>query len=179
MATRITPGSPLYSQIVSLLTEQAEAGSEHARGELAKLERGRKQAKAVASRIKRDLVIRDTPPGSWELWVPDWHPSSANKREGRNRHVADRYKKTDYEIVTFYKMQAGFDLDDRKRRVDAVMRYPNRRHWHDKDNLRKALYDSLQAAHLIYDDDAEWCDQGDIVQEIGDKGTLIRLEDLE
>ena len=50
MATRITPGSPLYSQIVSLLTEQAEAGSEHARGELAKLERARKEAKAVASR---------------------------------------------------------------------------------------------------------------------------------
>ena len=179
MSTRITPGSPLYQQILDLLTERAEAGDEHARGELAKLERARKEAKAVASRIKRDPLIRNTPPGSWELWVPDWHPSSANKREGKNRYVADSYKQTDYEIVTFYKQQAGIDLDDRRRRVDATIRYPNRRHWHDKDNLRKALYDALQAARLIYDDNAEWCDQGEINQEIGDKGTLILLRDLE
>ena len=178
MSTRITPGSPLYSQIVSLLTERAEAGDEHARGELAKLERARKEAKSTKG--KRLPVIREGRPNqACELWIPEWHPSSANKREGKHWAIAGGFKKTDREVVIFHVQQAKLDVDERPKRVDATMYYPDRRWWHDKDNLRKALYDSLKKAHVLYDDKDPWCDQGDINQEIGDKGTLIFLRDLE
>ena len=119
MSTRIPPGSPLEASILALLSEQAEAGSEHARGELAKLERARKEAKAVASRIRRDPVIRDTPPGSWELWVPGWHPGSANKREGKHWTARRKAKLADYEAVLAAKLLAGLDLD-RMTPLDAL-----------------------------------------------------------
>lgn len=178
MAVQIPSTHPDYPKILALLREQAEAGSEHARGELAKLERAGKQARTTKG--ERLPVIRENRPNqTCELWIPDWHPSSANKREGWHWSTKNRLKKTDREIVIFHVQQSGLDVDERPKRVDATFYYPNRRHWHDKDNLRKALYDSLAKAHVLYDDKDPWCDQGDIVQEIGDKGTLIRLEDME
>jgi len=179
MATRITPGSPLYSQIVSLLTERAEAGDEHARGELAKLERAGKQAKG-GGRYRWTPSPKEGPPGTYEIYVPGWHPVTDNRLIGAPDWKVKKLKTGDAKAIGKVLLIRPVKEADRPRRLAVRLDYENRRGRKDFHNIHKSLDDALVRNHLLIDDDPDWMIDGGTTEDrqAGRKGTLIRLEDV-
>lgn len=177
-ATRVNP--ELLSKIAELLEDAVNAGDTGRQGDLDHVRGLLHPGKARKSPKRKGRPERDHEPNrEHTLWIPGWHPSSANEREGQDWRVRDSKKKKDAKVVTRSALAHSTKLADRPRRVWVTLRYPNKRSWHDQDNVGKSLYDALRDCGLIWDDGPEWCDQQRIHQEIGDKGTLIVMQDFD
>lgn len=180
MSTRIPPGSPLEASILALLSEQAEAGSEHARGELAKLERAGKQARG-GGRYRWTPLPKEGPPGVYEIYVPGWHPVSDNRLIRAPDWRVKKLKTGDAKAIAKVLLVRPVKEADRPRRLAVRLDYPDRRGRKDFHNIHKSLDDALVRNHMLIDDDPDWMIDGGTTEDrqAGRKGTLIRLEDVE
>ena len=170
----------LLAKIAELLEDAVSRGDASRQEDLDHVRGLLNPSKARASSKRAGRPDRDHEPNQrYELWIPGWHPSSSNKREGQHWTIRTASKKRDAKVVTRAALAHGIKLADRPRRVWITLRYPAKRSWHDQDNVSKSLYDALKVCGLIWDDGPEWCDQQRVHQEIGDKGTLIVMEDFD
>ncbi len=111
-----------------------------------------------------DPIIEFPTRMTWELWIPQWFPSSANKREYKHWSVGRKQKKSDKEMVSVYFSMSGIPQAKGRRSVRIRAYYPSENGWHDRDNLRKSAYDALVSCQAIRDDNQKWCLQGSVKQ---------------
>lgn len=113
--------------------------------------------------------------------IPDWTPPSVNLILGRHPKAGHKIKREAYNLVAGYCIQQGVPVSGlRKRRVSLDITFGRKGRFPDKSNLWKILLDGLVDCHRLMDDSQDYCEEGEITFQRGDKRqTIIILEDVE
>lgn len=179
MAVQIPSSHPDYPKILAHLRAMAEAGDELAVRELAKVERAGKEARG-GGRYRWTPLPKEGPPGTYEIYVPGWHPASDNQLIRAPDWKIKKLKLKDAKAIAKVLLVRPVKEADRPRRLAVRLDYPDRRGRKDFHNIHKSLDDALVRNHMLIDDDPDWMIDGGTTEDrqAGRKGTLIRLEDV-
>lgn len=118
--------------------------------------------------------------GQYEIWIPGWRPTSLNRLMYAKVRDRIKLKANDSEIVGVFAHTCKVPKATCRRRVSLAITLGPRWRQFDDDNALKGILDGLVTCGRLVNDNATWCERGEIIwrpRGSGPCGTLITLED--
>lgn len=110
------------------------------------------------------------------ITIPDYKVPSLNEYIGRKWPVGQKFKNECKQLMRAYSRH--LPNASQRRRVDMHIVLGKGRRKMDKDNAYKLILDSLVYAGMLFNDNDQWCEIGDLTYSRGSPATIITLTDI-